>query len=70
MIIKETIWFTTHFGETIGVVLGEDNVTKVKKAYMGIGDGKDPEFDEKKILEWGTRIDPATAKRLSDHLNS
>ena len=44
MKILKTTWFSTAKG-TIGIVLGEDSVTKEKKAYIGIGDGENPNVD-------------------------
>ena len=48
-------WFTCMTG-TIGVVVGEDNVTKEKKAYIGVAAGFDQDADTKTVMELGAPL--------------
>ena len=48
-------WFTCMTG-AIGVVVGEDTVTKEKKAYIGIVGGHDPDADTKTVMELGAPL--------------
>lgn len=43
------------FGK-IGIVVGEDVITKEKKAYMGLGEGHDEGLDVGTIMEKGTKV--------------
>jgi len=69
MKIKDTIWFSTGRGESIGIVLGYEDPTGKPKAYIGLGDGKDADLDTKIISEWGARLDlEFIIPMLIDHL--
>lgn len=64
MRITHTMWFNTPHAHTIGIVMGEDKVTKKMKAYIGLGDGVSEEADKKKIVEWGCPFPAKVAKHL------
>ena len=48
-------WFTCMTG-AIGVVVGEDTVTKEKKAYIGVVGGFDQDADTKTVMEGGSPV--------------
>ena len=60
MKIIETLWFTGIFG-CIGIVVGEDSITKKKKAYIGVCSGTDAEEDSRFIAARGSPITIAHA---------
>ena len=65
MKIEKKVWFTTKDG-MIGIVLGTDELTKEKKAYIGIipiGEDTTEDKDAKRINEWGTKF-PVDAAEL------
>ena len=64
MKITHTMWFSTLHAHTIGIVMGEDEVTKKLKAYIGLGDGVSEEDDTKRIAGWGSPFPVETAKCL------
>ena len=68
MKIKDVIWFTTGRGETIGIVLGNAEVTGAAKSYIGVGDGKYEALDAKQISEWGAKIRLQDLVMITDHL--
>lgn len=63
MNLIDAIWFTSLRG-TVGIVIGEDEVTGKRKAYVGIGDGFDEKVDAEHILEWGCPLYPGTIHRI------
>lgn len=67
MIIQGSVWFSTPAGETIGIVMGQDPITKQKKAYIGVGSGHNEYIDQEVIAEHGAPIHPQTLERLADH---
>lgn len=68
MKIKEAYWFSAMPG-TIGVVVGEDDVTGKHKGYIGIVSGYDEDFDKKKVAELGSPVDPKTLREIADYLS-
>ena len=67
MKVLETLWFTNTQG-CIGIVVGEEDVTGDKKAYIGIGNGASEKEDTEAILAWGTKFSLDTAQRLVSYL--
>lgn len=63
MKVIETIWFTNNDG-CIGIVIGEDDVTGDRKAYIGPASGADEKGDTGKILAWGNKLSIDTAERI------
>lgn len=68
MKVEGVIWFTT-FEKAFGVVYGEDEHTKQRKAYISVVSGIDEAKDIEKILQYGTKVMPDQAKQLSEYLN-
>lgn len=57
MEIKQAIWFTPGGqSQCIGIVIGEDEKTHEKKAYIGLGQGHDEQSDIRHILDWGAKV--------------
>ena len=69
MKIKRPYWFTGFFG-TIGVVVGEDNVTGEKKAYIGTAPGFDEDADAQYIAKTGSPVDPGHLAQILEDLKS
>lgn len=55
MKILDTMWFNSRGGHC-GLVIGEDEVTGEKKAYIGVVSGTNEEADTKEVAEWGCRV--------------
>ena len=68
MKIIDDIWFTGFRG-IVGIVIGEDEVTGERKAYVGIGEGVSMDQDIKAIAEYGCPLTPGVAIRISSLLN-
>jgi len=49
-------WFSDMYGGTVGIVVGEDELTKERKAYIGVAGGYNQEADKKSILEGGRKL--------------
>ena len=65
MKIETTIWFTQMVEpSTIGIVIGTDEVTGEKKAYIGTGKGFDEDQDAKHISVTGARVTKKDAEQL------
>ena len=69
MNLIDAIWFTTIAG-TVGIVIGEDELTGKRQAYVGIGAGSDERADADYILEWGGRLDPKMVRRIRQGMAS
>lgn len=69
MNIIDTLWFTTAKGETIGIVLGHDEISDEPKAYIGVDDGIDPEVDTKTIASLGGKFHPSHLQMLTNHFS-
>jgi hypothetical protein len=52
----------------IGMVLGEDELTKERKGYIGLGRGVDEEADKTFIAQHGQRINPGTLREVLAYL--
>lgn len=62
MKVLDSYWFTNPMG-TIGIVLGEDETTKEKKAYIGNASlDNSQQEDEERILRWGSTYPIDAAK--------
>lgn len=59
MKVIESIWFT-HQTQCVGIVVAECEVTKQRKAYIGVGKGDDEQADIHSILNWGAKLTPGT----------
>ncbi len=64
MVITNVHWFTTMHAHTIGIVIGEDTITKKQKAYIGLGDGVDEEYDKEKSAQGGSPFPIDVALKL------
>ena len=64
MKIIDSLWFTSLgiLGGCIGIVLGEDEVTGEKKAYIGTAVGDNQERDERHIAMNGAKFTPEIAE--------
>ena len=59
----DAIWFSV--GEhCIGIVIGEDELTKERKAYIGVGHGVDEAYDSEAILNYGTPVSASTLDHI------
>lgn len=67
MKILKATWFTTANGELVGIVMGTDDVTGERKAYVGIGDGANEATDMQRIAETGGKLTPSVAQEVSDY---
>ena len=63
IVVKDTIWFQTGSGATIGVVLCEGG-----RAFIGVGDGEDESYDKKCIIQRGRSLDIVNVQRILRHL--
>ncbi len=69
MEIKKVLWFSgSNIPGVMGVVMGEDTLTKKKKAYMGMGTGLDDKIDQKVIAAHGTPVNVAVFQEIVDYL--
>jgi hypothetical protein len=66
--IIDAIWFTQLNG-CIGIVLTEDEVTKMRKAYIGTGRGNDEGSDAKIIQMHGGKVSPVLFKKIYEYLS-
>lgn len=56
MKILDTKWITLMTGECIGIVVGEDKITGKRKAYIGMGQGRNEDDDTTQIAENGSPL--------------
>lgn len=68
MRIVDDIWFTSFMG-IIGIVIGEDETTGERKAYIGIASGFHTEMDKRMIAANGAPFTPEIAARIATLLN-
>lgn len=59
MKVLHSYWFSDMTGGHIGVVIGEDEMTKERKAYIGIAGGYNQEADIAAIAARGQKLYPA-----------
>lgn len=64
MKILKSVWFTSG-RHCIGIVMGQDKVTKEEKAYIGVGEGENQEVDEEFIATHGAKFPPEIARQLT-----
>lgn len=67
MKVVEVQWFSNPQGY-IGIVIGEDNQTKERKAYISSVSGEDEAADTRYVLDWGAKFPLAMMQRLVDCL--
>ena len=69
MKIINAFWFT-ECGSTrpIGIIIGEDDITKERKAYIGSGYGFDEGVDAGHIAEMGAKFTLNISKNISSQL--
>jgi len=58
-----TYWFSAVSG-TIGVVIGEDEITGDMEAYIGLAAGVNQETDTEMLRKWGTPLSPAVLQEI------
>lgn len=63
MKVIETLWFTNQDG-CIGIVVGEEDITGDRKAYIGPASGTEEKADTQQILAWGNKFSLDTTLRL------
>ncbi len=68
MKIIDDIWFTGFQG-IVGILIGEDDVTHERKAYVGIVSGKGLWKDVNAIAENGCPLTPEVAMKIAGLLN-
>lgn len=49
-------WFNDMRGGIVGIVVGEDEVTKERKAYIGTAEGHNQKVDMQSILDTGQKL--------------
>ena len=67
MKILESFWFSGEFG-CIGIVVGEDTLTKERKAYIHTCSGVSEEGDSNHILETGSPVMEYQVSRIAELL--
>jgi hypothetical protein len=69
MKIEQTLWFNEMSStRPIGIVIGSDEVTGEKKAFIGTGDGISASGDAKHITEWGTKLKKHMIKEIYNQM--
>jgi hypothetical protein len=65
MKVTDAFWFT-QIGQPslIGIVIGRDEITQEKKAYIGTAVGLDECLDAERIAEGGAKLRLQTAKEI------
>jgi hypothetical protein len=58
----EKFWFSGL--TTVGIVIGEDERTKERKAYIGECSGGSEASDAKHILEYGAKVNPEQLENI------
>lgn len=67
MKVIDSIWFTNRDG-TIGIIIGEEDITGDRKAYIGPASGTDEKTDTQQILSWGNKFSLSIALRVRHFL--
>lgn len=60
----KTFWFTNVSG-VIGIVVGEDEVTKKRKAYIGVASGAGVQADTDYIKSFGSPVSLAVLREMA-----
>jgi len=63
MKVIETLWFNS-FGGTVGIVVGEEEITKTRVAYIGPASGIDEKEDTDHIISFGLPLSLDTTKKI------
>jgi len=63
-------WITLRNGKVFGIIVGEDERTKERKAYFHEVSGLDEEADTKKVLQMGSPITVTLLEDIMDALQS
>ena len=64
MKILKAWWFSPMMTPHFGVVVGVDEITKEKKAYIGPADGLDEESDTRDIAARGAKLRRADLEEI------
>lgn len=69
MKIEKTVWFSGfNIPGNIGIVMGVDEVTGKKKAYMGFGTGSSEKIDERQIAAGGSPVSAFVLQEVVNYL--
>jgi len=49
-------WFSDMRGGTVGIIVGEDELTSERKVYIGAVEGHNREVDKESILDGGQKL--------------
>ena len=63
MKVLESLWFANSTG-TVGIVIGEDEMTKKRKAYIGVAEGITEELDINSISQLGSPLSLECVKNI------
>lgn len=55
MKILDSIWFSSR-GGYCGLVVGEDELTGEKMAYIGVVSGSNEGMDTQEVAQWGCKV--------------
>lgn len=70
MNIIQAIWFTEMGSmRPIGIVLGVDNITGERKAFIGTASGDDEGADAERIAAGGAKLRVGTVNSIAQWLN-
>jgi len=64
MKVLHSYWFSDMSGGHMGIVVGEDERTKERKAYIGIAGGHNQEDDIAAIAARGQKVSPAILEEI------
>lgn len=67
MKVVDSLWFTNTKG-TVGIVIIEEDVTRDRKAYIGVGNGHNEAVDTQSIIDWGTLLSISALGRITSQL--
>lgn len=56
--IVSKYWYTTHIGQTIGIIKCYDEITEEVKFYIGVAPGISEESDAEFIQSYGDKFYP------------
>jgi len=69
MKIEKSVWFSGfNIPGYIGIVMGVEDTTGRKKAYMGFGTGSNEKFDEMGIAACGSPVSAAVLQEVVNYL--
>jgi len=69
MKIEKTVWFSgLNIPGVVGIVMGVDETTGKKRAYLGLGSGANEKGDEKLIAASGSPVNIAVLQEVIDYL--